>query len=110
MIDIVNDFNLTQMVTEPTLQGNILDLLFTSHSNLVDKVYTAPGMSDHDDVICDINLRANPPANPERNVYLYKGADMEGLRRKLKELAFVTIGFLVIEFFHAYASKIQYST
>ena len=87
MIDIVNDFNLTQMVTEPTLQGNILDLLFTSHSNLVDKVYTAPGMSDHDDVICDINLRANPPANPERNVYLYKGADMEGLRRKLKELA-----------------------
>ena len=42
-------------------------------------------MSDHDAVICDINLRANPPANPKWNVYLYKRADMEGLRRKLKE-------------------------
>ena len=42
-------------------------------------------MSDHDAVICDINLRANPPPNPKRNVYLYKRADMEGLRRKQKE-------------------------
>ena len=80
-----NDFNLTQIVTEPTRQGNIFDLLFTSHQDLVDKVYIVPGMSDHDAVICDINLRANPPANPKWNVYLYKRADMEGLRRKLKE-------------------------
>ena len=85
MIDIANDFNLTQIVTEPTRQGNILDLLFTSHPHLVDKVSIVPGMSDHDAVICDINLRANPPANPKRNFYLYKRADMEGLRRKLKE-------------------------
>ena len=42
-------------------------------------------MSDHDAVICNVNLRANPPANPKWNVYLYKRADMEGLRRKLKE-------------------------
>ena len=42
-------------------------------------------MSDHDAVICDINLRANPPANPKWNVYLYKRADMKGPRRKLKE-------------------------
>ena len=42
-------------------------------------------MSDHDAVIYDINLRANSPPNPERNVYLYKRADMEGLQRKLKE-------------------------
>ena len=85
MIDIANDFNLIQMVTEPTRQGNILHLLFKSHPDLVDKVYIVPGMSDHDAVICDINLRANLPANPKRNVYLHKRADMEGLRRKLKE-------------------------
>ena len=85
MIDIANDFNITQMVTEPTRQGSILDLLFTSYPDFVDKVYIVPGMSGLDAVICDINLRANPPANPKRNVYLYKQADMEGLRRKLKE-------------------------
>lgn len=75
-IDIANDLNLTQMLMESTQQGNILDLLFTSHPDLVDKVYTAPGMRDHDAVICDINLRANPPANPKRNVYPYNWADM----------------------------------
>ena len=85
MIDIANDFNLTQMVMEPTRQGSILDLLFTSHLDLVDKVYIVPGMIGLDAVICDINLRANPPSNPKRNVYLYNQADMEGLRQKLKE-------------------------
>ena len=55
MIDIANDFNLTQIVSEPTRQGNILDLLFTSHQYLVDKVYIVPGMSDYDAVISDIN-------------------------------------------------------
>ena len=85
MIDIANDFNLTQMVTEPTRQGNILDLLFISHPDLVDKVYIVPSMSDYHAVICDINLRANPPANPKRNVYLDQRADLEGLRRTLKE-------------------------
>ena len=42
MIDIVNDFNLTQMVTEPTRQGNILDLLFTSHG-----IHQTQGESRH---------------------------------------------------------------
>ena len=55
MIDIANDFKLTQIVTEPTRQGNILDLLFTSHQDLVDKVYIVPGMSDYDAVISEIN-------------------------------------------------------
>lgn len=84
MINIAHDFNLTQFAMEPTRQGNILDLLFTSHPDLVDKVYTAPDMSDHDAVNCNINLRTNPPLNPKRNVYLYKWADMEGLWQKLK--------------------------
>ena len=38
-----------------------------------------------DAVICDINLRANSPPNPKRNVYLYIRADIEGPRRTLKE-------------------------
>ena len=52
---------------------------------LISKVYIVPSMSDYDAVICDINIRANPPANPKRNVYLYIRADIEGPRRTLKE-------------------------
>ena len=36
-VPCASDFNLTQMVTEPTQQGNILDLLFSSHPDLVDQ-------------------------------------------------------------------------
>ena len=43
---------------------------------LISKVYIVPSMSDYDAVICIINIRANPPANPKRNVYLYKRADI----------------------------------
>ena len=56
-----------------------------SSSNDSDNDQSSPSTSLPHAVICDINLRANPPANPKRNFYLYKRADMEGLRRKLKE-------------------------
>ena len=35
MVDIMDEFNLTQMVLEPTHQGNILDLVFTTHPELI---------------------------------------------------------------------------
>ena len=70
---------------QQTQQGNTLDLLFPSHPDLLDKVYVVPGISDHDAVFCDINFRTKPHANPKRNVYLYKKADMKGLRLRLQE-------------------------
>ena len=52
MCDIVNDFNLTQLVLKPTRQQSILDLVFTNRVDVVHKVEVAAGLrgSDHDAV------------------------------------------------------------
>ena len=66
MLDIVDDYNLTQMVHEPTRMEHTLDLVFTTHPDLIENTYVVPGMSDHSAVICNINFKLTPPKkNPE---------------------------------------------
>ena len=80
----MDEFNLTQVVQEPTRQDNILDLVFTTHPDFIEGIYVVPGMSDHSAVICDINFKTKPPLNPPISVYLYKRADMGGLQEQLR--------------------------
>ena len=42
-----NDSNLTQTVSLPTFDSNILDLFFTTNPTLVQRVSILPGISDH---------------------------------------------------------------
>ena len=81
----MDQFNLTQVVQEPTRQNNILDLVFTTQPDLIKGTYVVPGMSDHNAVIWDINFKTKPSLNPPRSVYLiYKCADMGGLQEQLR--------------------------
>ena len=48
-LDFINDFSLTQMITQPT--RNILDLFLTTNPTLVEQVSCQSGLSDHDVVI-----------------------------------------------------------
>ena len=57
----MDKFNLTQVVKEPTRHNNILDLVFTTHPDLIQGTYVVPGLSDHGAVICDINFKIKPP-------------------------------------------------
>ena len=47
MEGIMDEFSLTQVVEEPTRHNNILDLVFTTHADLIEGTYVLPGMSDH---------------------------------------------------------------
>ena len=78
MLDIVDDYNLTQMVHEPTRLKN------TTHPDLIENTYVVLGMSDHSAVICDINFKLAPPKNTPRTVFVYKKADMESLKQDLE--------------------------
>ena len=84
MLDIVDDYNLTQMVQESTRLENTLDLVFTTHPDIMENTYVVPGMSDHSAVICDINFKLAPPKTPPRTVFVYKKADMESLKQDLE--------------------------
>ena len=84
MLDIVDDYNLTQMVHEPTRLENTLDLVFTTHPDLIENTYVVPGMSDHSVVICDISFKLASPKKTPRTVFVYKKADMESLKTDLE--------------------------
>ena len=48
---------LEQMVTSPTRGQNILDLFLTTNPTLVDNVFIIPGLSDHDIVLIQVNVK-----------------------------------------------------
>ena len=62
MLDIVNDHSLTQHVKKPTRGNNILDLVFTTKPDMISKISVEVrcGMSDHDIVMFDVNLKPTP--------------------------------------------------
>ena len=56
-INLLDDNNLIQMVSEPTRQDNTLDLFLTNNDSLVNKVTLLPGISDHDIVSCMVRFK-----------------------------------------------------
>ena len=83
--DILNDFNLTQMVTEPTRQDNILDLNLTSNPTLVSAVTCIPGLSDHDIVLIEAAVKATQNKQKRRNIHLNNKPDWTTFRSKLED-------------------------
>jgi hypothetical protein len=51
--------------------------MFTNDPWLVEKTEIHPGMSDHNVVITDINIKAKICKKQPRNVYIYKNVDMD---------------------------------
>ena len=58
----MEEFNLTQMVKEPTRENNILDIVLTSSPGLID-TEVRPGMSDHKIVTCDVMAKLKQKPN-----------------------------------------------
>ena len=47
-VDILNDCGLEQLVNSPTRNTNTLDLVLTSHPNMLSETRVVPGISDHE--------------------------------------------------------------
>ena len=94
LVEIMNFHNLTQMQREPTRQGNMLDLVFTSNPSLVKSSNNVPGISDHEVIITDFDIKPQHSKQPKRKVYIYKKAngdqlksDMTILSKSIQELS-----------------------
>ena len=86
LLDIANDNGLTQVVSEPTYRGkSMLDLLFTSTPNLVEKTSIAPGITenDHDLVQIETKIKAKINRKTPRNIFLYHKANTIEIRSDL---------------------------
>ena len=85
VIRIAADHTLSQMNHSPTRGENNLDLIFTSHPALVKNTKVTPGISDHDIVVMDIDLKAQTRKTKPRKVYLYKRGNLDGLKDNLTQ-------------------------
>ena len=80
-----DDLNLQQMVDSTTRGDYTLDLLFTSHPSLMERVKCLPplGKADHDGILCDSNLRPLRSRKAQRLIKLWKMADTDDFRTEL---------------------------
>ena len=85
-VDTINDTGLEQIVQEPTRLSNVLDLVLTNSPTLVPRVETIPGLSDHDIVFFEYNVKPDSRKNAVRPIPLYRKANWDQMRRDLQEL------------------------
>ena len=68
MIDVTNSLFLQQIVTDPTRENNILDLIFTNDEDLVNvKNITKTAISDHRLISSEIDIDNTPVNNATYN-------------------------------------------
>ncbi|XP_038074867.1 uncharacterized protein LOC119742770 [Patiria miniata] len=87
MIDIAQDHNLHQVVTSPTREDNILDLVFTNIPSLVQNVNILPGISDHDIVSVEILTSSKRIRQPRRKIFLFKKGNFDKIKEDINEYA-----------------------
>ena len=72
-----------QIQHERTRMNNVLDLVFVTNINLVNNVKVYPGMSDHNCIITDINLKVKHCRKPPRTVYRFSKGNMDAVMHDL---------------------------
>ena len=83
-LNLIHDYNFTQVVSEPTRQDNILDLFLTTNPTLITEVKCSPGLGDHDLVSAKALLKPSQHKQKTRNVLLFSKADWQKLKSKMK--------------------------
>ena len=85
LLEIVQDHCLSQVVNIHTREDKTLDLLLTNSPSPVNRVKEIPpiGKADHDIVYVEYDIKAKRIQQAPQNIFLYKRADMDGLRDHL---------------------------
>ena len=82
IIEIFDKFGLTQLQKTPTRDGAILDLYATNKPGLVKSIKTIPGISDHDILVIDSDIRAQTSKKTPHKVYKWGRADWDKMREE----------------------------
>ena len=87
LITLIQDTQMSQLVTFPTRGNNILDLCFCTHPDSVLSCEPIPGFNDHDAITLSIQTTRQVMKQHPRTIYLYRSADWDKIREKLSELS-----------------------
>ena len=85
-VDLIEDLGMQQMVLEPTRLSNILDLVITNTPDLIPRLEVIPGLSDHEIVFFEYSIKADRKKNTLRQIFLYRRADWDALRKDMNDL------------------------
>lgn len=77
LLKMLVDHSLSNTQHAPTRENSILDLHITSNPSLVKSQTVTPGISDHEMVVIDSDIRPNFTKKEPRKVYSYKKANWE---------------------------------
>ena len=87
LVEISIESGLTQVHEQPTRQGNILDLVFVSNPSLVKSSVSVPGISDHDIVVTDLDIRPIYSNTKPRRIYMFGRADWDSLKTLCRKIS-----------------------
>ena len=85
VLSISQQFHLTQL-REPTRRDNLLDLSFTNKPTLMKSVTVIPGISDHEIVLGDCDIKTTLNKRAKRYIHQWRKADWE--KFKYENVAF----------------------
>ncbi|XP_072020312.1 uncharacterized protein [Amphiura filiformis] len=86
-LQMLDATGLEQVIDFPTRGDNILDIVITNRPSLVNRCCSLPGLSDHDVVFMDMNVRAFKRKPIRRKILLWKRTDFDSIIQRLKKWA-----------------------
>ncbi|KAL3852435.1 hypothetical protein ACJMK2_016074, partial [Sinanodonta woodiana] len=82
-LNIVNEHSLEQCNKEPTRGNNILDLVFTTNTNLIESILVQSGISDHEAIIIEVISKVKTTKRKPRKTYMYAKGDISKIKIEL---------------------------
>jgi len=76
---------LEQQQKLPTHADRVPDLFYTNKPGLTKSIHVIPGLSDHEIVCVDCDLRAQVNKKPPRKIYLWSKADWANMKQAMVE-------------------------
>jgi len=82
-LEMLDDFNLNQLVMKPTRKNHILDLTLASQPYIISDISIIPGISDHKAIASNPNIGRKHSISAKRKIYLYHKANLDEIKARL---------------------------
>ena len=83
VLDILSLFGLAQQQQCSTRENRILDLFCTNNPGLTKAITTIPGISDHEIICADCDIKAKMHKKPPRKIHMWSRVDWSKLRERI---------------------------
>ena len=83
-VETMNDYGFEQLVNAPTRGNHILDLVLSTHPDMISQVEAVPGISDHEAITFQLDQFSNrSSARKLQKVYQYHKANIPEITEKM---------------------------